>query len=187
MQSKLFPEAHDRGAWKESKSYHPFFRSLLVSGFTRPDHCPAPWRGIAGRSFSAARIWRRCSALSAVNWKPYSVPSARTTFAGITCLSQSGSGISSVTDSLSMRASATNAPTPLSLRSRDHPCRLSFLPSRWRRIQILVSNACRGEIRSAEPGTSSEEGGAICRDRPPRTTGGSGRIPEGVCAYPGRE
>ena len=90
-------------------------RSLCrpVSGFTRPDHCPAPCRGIAGRSFSAARIWRRCSALSAVNWKPYSVPSARTTFAGITCLSQSGSGISSVTDSLSMRASATNAPTPL--------------------------------------------------------------------------
>ena len=29
MQSTLFPEAHNRGAWRESKSHHPFFRSLL--------------------------------------------------------------------------------------------------------------------------------------------------------------
>lgn len=26
---KTLPEAHNRGAWRESKSYHPFFRSLL--------------------------------------------------------------------------------------------------------------------------------------------------------------
>jgi hypothetical protein len=60
-----------------------------------------------------------------------------------------------------MRASATKTPTPLSLRSRDQPCRLRFWPSRWRRIQILVSNTCLGEIRSDEPSTSSEEGVAI--------------------------
>jgi hypothetical protein len=47
------------------------------------------------------------------------------------------------------------------LRPRDQPCRLSFWPSRWRRIQILVSNTCLGKIRSAERGTSSEEGVAI--------------------------
>src|SRR5207302_9621061 len=29
MPSKLFSELHNRGAWRESKSHHPFFRSLL--------------------------------------------------------------------------------------------------------------------------------------------------------------
>ena len=31
MQPKLFPESQNRGAWRESKSGHPFFRSLLDS------------------------------------------------------------------------------------------------------------------------------------------------------------
>jgi hypothetical protein len=56
---------------------------------------------------------------------------------------------------------SNECPQTTSLRSRDQPCRLSFVPSRWRRIQILVSNTCLGEIRSAEPGTSSEKGVAI--------------------------
>ncbi len=34
MRPKLFPTSHNRGARRESKSHHPFFRSLLDVGVT---------------------------------------------------------------------------------------------------------------------------------------------------------
>jgi hypothetical protein len=37
---KFFSELHNRGAWRESKPHHPFFRSLLVLYQKRPQRMP---------------------------------------------------------------------------------------------------------------------------------------------------
>ena len=60
--------------------------------------------------------------------------------------------------------SATKAPSPLSLRSRAHPYRISFWLSRCRRIRILAPKVCRGEILAAESVASSKKEVTIYRD-----------------------
>ena len=76
-------------------------------------------------------ICARCSALRAVNRKPYSVPKPRATLAGIVNLVSWGRGTSRVTNSPTRNSSATNAHIPLSLMSRAQPPTTRLVSPRW--------------------------------------------------------
>ena len=122
-------------------------------------------KGIAGCSLSFARMLSRCSALKAVNAKPYCVPNWRVTLAGMTTFPDADKRITIDTRSPITRCPATKAPKPLSLRSRTQPCTARFWPPRLRRIKIRDSNTWRVAMRLSKMMFYSTHRNSMCSSR----------------------